>query len=249
LRNIITEDMNEAQKLCAIYDWLCEKVQYHRPLATAAGSHHQDAEHFPEGVLEHHLAVCDGIAKTAVILCRMEGIPCLLTEGTGAEGGHAWNVVCCEGVWYTFCATYGMMEVDAESGMAQTLGGPLGWTSYRTFLAPLSYMDGRFPSQSAPPSLADAAGEAAASPMNRPLIPGLDMDLHMETVEELEELFAVLVRAGLREQYYIELTTDRLSLDIEMVYQAAGQSDPLIRPVLFKHTDEMGIQRYTVFVQ
>ena len=249
LRTVITEDMTEMQKLCAIYDWLCEKVQYHHPLTMAAGSHREDAEHFPEGVFEHHLAVCDGIAKTAVILCRMEGIPCLLMEGTGAEGGHAWNAVYCEGEWYTFCATYGMMEVGAETDMAQALGGPLGWTSYRTFLAPLSYMDGRFPSQTAHTALADAAGNATSSTMDRPVIPGLDADLHMETVEELEQLFAALVRAGLREQYYIELTADRLPLDLEMVHQAAAQSDPLIQLVLFKYTDDTGIQRYTVFVQ
>ena len=250
LRSVITEDMDEMQKLRAIYDWLCEEVQYHHALATASGSHRHDAEHFPEGVLAHRLAVCDGIAKTAVILCRMEGIPCLLIEGTGPNGGHAWNAVCLEGEWYTFCATYGMMEVSAETDLAQTLGGPLGWTSYRTFLAPLSYMDGRFPSQTAPTATADADRDAAmSSALDHPSIPGSDVDFHIESVDELEQLFAVLVRAGLREQYYMELTSDRLPLDLEMLLQAARQSDPLIQMVLFKHTDDMGIQRYTVFVQ
>lgn len=250
LREIITEDMNELQKLRAIYDFLCEEVDYDHELAAISGPHREDASHFPEGVLQYGYAVCDGIAKTAVILCRMEGIPCVLIEGKGEHYGHAWNAVEYEGNWYTFCATYGMMSVSDTTLLAQALDGPLSWTSYRTFMAPLSYMDALYPEQSCGdlPPVADRT-VSLDYPTQYPDFPGAVTDLHIETVAELEALFAELVNSGVEGPYFMELTTDVLWLDLDLVAQAAHRSDPFASLLLYRHHDEMGLTRYTVFVR
>jgi hypothetical protein len=249
LRQIITEDMDVLQKLSAIYDYLCESVQYDHHLALAGQSHRTDAAHYPEGVLNGRFAVCDGIAKTAVILCRMEGIPCLMVEGKGERGGHAWNAVQYEGQWYTFCATYGMMTADETSGLAQLFGGRVGWSSYRTFMAPLSYMDEQFPDQSCPDLAQEDRTVALDAPMARPVHPDVALDFDVESIVELEMLFADLVNGGITGPYFMELTSDLLPMNMEMISMAAHRSDPFASVVLYRHTDAIGKTRYTVFVR
>jgi hypothetical protein len=214
------------------------------------GSHRTDAAHFPEGVLEGHFAVCDGIAKTAVILCRIEGIECVLVEGKGENGGHAWNAVRHGENWYTFCATYGMMTASETSSLAQMMGGRMGWSSYRTFMAPLAYMDAQFEEQSCS-ALKDVTERdiAPAAPLQYAVHPDVTVDFHMDTFTELELLFAELVNSGITGPYYMELTSDLLPMDMEMISMAAHRSDPFASVVLYRHTDAVGETRYTVFVR
>ena len=66
---------------------------------------------------------------------------------------------------------------------------------------------------------------------------------------ELEDLFAELVNSGVEGPYFMELTTDVLWLDLDLVAQAAHRSDPFASLLLYLHHDEMGLTRYTVFVR
>jgi len=61
------------------------------------------------GVFIDNIAVCDGISKAFVVLCQIEGIPCVRVVGysQSSDNGHAWNKVKIEGQWFIVDPTWG----------------------------------------------------------------------------------------------------------------------------------------------
>ena len=68
--------------------------------------------HNAYGALVNKTAVCEGIAKAFQHLCRSVGIETLLVSGkssdpsSGAEVGHAWNIVKIDGNYYHIDVTW-----------------------------------------------------------------------------------------------------------------------------------------------
>lgn len=114
LREIITDDMDDIDKLHAIYDWIIHNVVYDYEMLSI----YNDEEHpdhasmnnfkcfYLEGVFDEGLAVCDGIAKAFVLLARIEGIEAIKVSGI-TDNNHAWNKVKLGGKWYSVDCTYG----------------------------------------------------------------------------------------------------------------------------------------------
>ena len=128
LREIIDNGMSEYEKALAIYEWLVYNTEYDSSLLKLSGDlegSRDDAIRssasatlsnykgfYIDGVLfDKGKAVCDGISKTFVLLCNIEGIECIKVSGD-AGGAHAWNKIKIkvpsqtEKKWFTVDATW-----------------------------------------------------------------------------------------------------------------------------------------------
>ncbi|MGN0771652.1 MAG: transglutaminase domain-containing protein [Christensenellales bacterium] len=124
LRDIIDDEMDDFDKVRAIYDWLSCNVIYDHKLASDSATVDEttnatayyalfgNAAFYAEGVFDNGLAVCNGIAIAFVILCRIEGIECYKVIGTSGNVGHAWNKVKIGGYWYICDATWASNAVN-----------------------------------------------------------------------------------------------------------------------------------------
>ncbi|MBR2433591.1 MAG: InlB B-repeat-containing protein [Clostridia bacterium] len=132
LRQICNDDMTDAQKLRAIYEWLVLNVEYDYRAVEITGAMGNEAANasrhykawFAEGVFLDKMAVCEGYAKAALILSRIEGIPAIIATGKD----HAWNKMMVDGKWFTFDATHGNFPIGGKEVI-----------SYNTFLFKDSY--------------------------------------------------------------------------------------------------------------
>jgi len=114
LRRIIDNSMSEADKVHAIYDYLSCEVLYDKQLLNMSGQPETQRPadfynyegFYMEGVFLRGSAVCDGIAKSFVLLTYMEGIQSVKVSGHSREVGHAWNYVLVNGKWYGVDATW-----------------------------------------------------------------------------------------------------------------------------------------------
>ncbi len=114
LRTIIDDNMDDFEKVHAIYDWLSNNVVYDHELADeATGSGAIDNititgnnSFYAEGVFDDGVAVCNGIAIAFDIMCRIEGIECYKIVGKSGKVGHAWNKLKIGDYWYICDATW-----------------------------------------------------------------------------------------------------------------------------------------------
>lgn len=112
----IDDSMTDYEKVHAIYDWLGKNVVYDYNLVNSMeGIEPSDSRYDPfysydsfylEGVLENGVAVCNGIAKTFVLLCSIEGITAVKVNGAVSSGAHAWNKVLINDKWYIVDSTW-----------------------------------------------------------------------------------------------------------------------------------------------
>lgn len=108
LRNIISDDMTDIQKVIAIHDYLVMNVTYDEEVLQLLYQGNKDTYQYRsfylEGVFFDKKAVCEGISKAFTSLCNIEGIPCVVVEGYQKNNpngaGHAWNKVYVDNNWY-----------------------------------------------------------------------------------------------------------------------------------------------------
>ncbi|MGN0968862.1 MAG: leucine-rich repeat protein [Oscillospiraceae bacterium] len=105
LGGIITENMSEYEKVKAIHDYLVNHTRYQYSLAGISAAH----------AILNGTAICEGYSNAFLLLCELSDIDCLFVSGT-AGGGHAWNKVRVDGVWYNVDVTW-----DDPTGGADTL--------------------------------------------------------------------------------------------------------------------------------
>lgn len=115
LINVINDDMNDLEKVKAIYDYLVMNTVYDNELLLRTMQGDTNLKSYKgfylEGVLFDKKAVCEGISKTFTALCNIEGIPCVTVEGYQTKNpngvGHVWNKVYINNNWYIVDATSG----------------------------------------------------------------------------------------------------------------------------------------------
>lgn len=114
LERIVNEEMTDAQRVHAIYDYLTLEVAYDSALTEIDDEDfYQYKGFYIEGVLEGK-AVCDGIAKTFALMSAMLDLPVYKVTGEGMGGvGHAWNKVRVADNWFVVDATWGNILVNA----------------------------------------------------------------------------------------------------------------------------------------
>ncbi len=105
LRDIISNDMNDIQKVSAIYEYIGQAASYE---SDALFSDKDNlAAYSIDSFFDEGRTVCNGYAGVFSLLCNLEGINCCEIWGISADnsGGHAWNLAEIEGLWYFFCPT------------------------------------------------------------------------------------------------------------------------------------------------
>ncbi len=97
--------------LKAIHNYVCEKIVYPTGYddgnpSSIVPSYHSSAGLFLDG----GVAVCEGYAKSFMILCREFNIPAILVIGEAGGVAHMWNYVQVNGGWYAVDATWDDVE-------------------------------------------------------------------------------------------------------------------------------------------
>lgn len=92
----ITSRMTTADKVRHLHDSVISGCAY-----SSFGAHSDNAY----GALVDGKAVCEGYARSMLLLCRRAGISCILVTGF-AEEEHMWNMVEIDGNWYHVDATW-----------------------------------------------------------------------------------------------------------------------------------------------
>lgn len=108
LNRILKEDMTDREKVKAIYQYLiCENTYDYQSFLYKDSEYTDYSAYFLEGVFNNKNAVCDGLAKSMVLMCRLEGIEAYHIGAVGSAGGHAYVYVNIDGVYYLCCPTSG----------------------------------------------------------------------------------------------------------------------------------------------
>ena len=98
LRQIITDNMTEFQKVKAIHDYIVNNAEY--DYENYLNDTIPNSSYTARGFFENGMLVCDGYAYTFQVLCEYAGISCEHITGSVAAGLHAWNQVRIDGKWY-----------------------------------------------------------------------------------------------------------------------------------------------------
>lgn len=112
LREIISDDMTDEEKLMSIFDYIATNTVYdYEIIASDFRAYHTEpymsfGSFYLEGVLDDGLAVCDGFSKAFSLLANMEGIETVRIVGYASGGGHAWNKVKLNDAWYVVDITW-----------------------------------------------------------------------------------------------------------------------------------------------
>lgn len=103
IKNVITSDMSEYDKVLALHDWICENVTY----GTCENNSDQDIY----GALVLKRALCAGYAESFTYLLDRVGIKSSVISGdsidqNGEAVPHAWNLVYIDNQPYYFDITW-----------------------------------------------------------------------------------------------------------------------------------------------
>ena len=127
IKNNITSNMTDFEKVKAIHDYIVLNTAYDPRLASTGTV--PDESHRIDGLFLKGYAVCDGYAKSMQYLLQKIGVDVLYIEGDSRGIGHAWNKVKIDGVWYSLDATWDDPTPDRK-----------GVISYQYFLIPDSQL-------------------------------------------------------------------------------------------------------------
>ena len=146
LRNIISDDMTDYQKVSTIYDYIEHHATYDYEALNDPDT--SDMDNFPdeyaanrkcyyiEGFFDNSTVVCDGYSKIYSLMCNMEGIQAYRRIGSAdkrwvskAVPGHAYCFINLDNTYYLSCPTWGQYRI----------GNKIVTEKYY-FLSPLSYI-------------------------------------------------------------------------------------------------------------
>ena len=123
LRDIISDEMTDYEKVLSIFDYICYNTVYDDEIV----DHDDDQVSFTsfksfylEGVFDDGLSVCDGFSKAFSMMCNMEGIDCVRITGRIYKNGvykglHAWNKVRIGDDWYIVDITWSVTKTEEGS--------------------------------------------------------------------------------------------------------------------------------------
>ncbi len=106
VNSIITNNMDEEEKIAKIYKYLEDNAKYNDAALEYAEAGNQDVyQKYPNswntyGILCEGLGVCQSYAYAFNILAYESGLESVMATGMMNNGGHAWNAVKIDGVWY-----------------------------------------------------------------------------------------------------------------------------------------------------
>lgn len=99
LKESVTPEMTELEKIKALYDTVTQNVAYDFRYYTDLSSMPYESR-VALGALRDHLAICGGYAQAFETLLDMAGIKNYTVSGTSSGEYHMWNYVILDGVGY-----------------------------------------------------------------------------------------------------------------------------------------------------
>lgn len=93
----IPSDYDDAHKLKYIHDYLVDNIVY--------DSESSDCDNI-FGALIRHRTHCQGFSKAMSYFCDKLSIPSLIITGEAGGGGHMWNMVELDNIWYHLDVTW-----------------------------------------------------------------------------------------------------------------------------------------------
>lgn len=111
-----TEGLAPAQRVAWWDNWLAANNAYNGAASSDQDYVLSDATPWlaMSSLLEGYQPVCEGYAKGLQVLCHAADIPCVQLEGN-AGGGHMWNAIKLDGVWYFCDPTWDDPNSDEDS--------------------------------------------------------------------------------------------------------------------------------------
>lgn len=106
---IATRNMNEAQKVKYVYDWIGDNTRYDYTFMTF--SKNQSIYN----VFMKGNAVCAGFAKASLIILQNIGVEAYAVSGN-TEGPHMWNIVKVNGKYYYYDSTVAACRKKSSPG-------------------------------------------------------------------------------------------------------------------------------------
>lgn len=122
LKNIVDGidfELDDVSKFKVIYERIINKINYDFDGVETTKLSNQNLL----GGLVNNLCVCEGYAKILQQALSLVGIESIVVGGNGEkeDGGHIWNQVKIDGVWYNADAAYDSIEVHKGNEMSLCL--------------------------------------------------------------------------------------------------------------------------------
>ena len=214
LRNIITNDMSEIEKIKSIYDYIAYNYSYDYD-ALKVNDRSLYACQYIDGLFNQGRVVCEGFAKVFSMLCAIEGIEAVYTQGYPDVGsGHAWNYVNIDDNWYTICTTYAQYKADVADPFGKFYDySKIQWITYESFLTSHLYMSDEFPLE----YMWEDIKESEEYYIYNPLQYDRSYDYVINNQDEFNELFTTIKNSGLKGNYYITINTEDFIVDMENI--------------------------------
>lgn len=130
LEELDVDTATDYEKVCAIYDYLCENITY----ATTELAQGKKIVYTAYAALINKRAVCQGYASLFYRLALSLGVDTRLIAGSAAGGRHGWNIVELAGAYYNLDATWdaGMSEYSYFLKCEANFGDHTRFNEYNT---------------------------------------------------------------------------------------------------------------------
>lgn len=111
LESLGLDGMSDYEKVCAIYDFICDNVTYDYTHLNDSG---YKLKYTAYAALFHGTSVCQGYASLFYNMALRCGIDARLISGYSRSERHGWNIVLLDGMYYSLDATWDSMRPEYE---------------------------------------------------------------------------------------------------------------------------------------
>ncbi len=95
------EGKTDYEKVSAIYEYIINNVSY-----DFSDDEVDKVRYSAYGALHNGMAVCQGFSQLFYRLAKEAGLSCRIISGMADDGGHAWNIVSIDGIYYLSDSTW-----------------------------------------------------------------------------------------------------------------------------------------------
>lgn len=106
LSSLDLDGKDDYAKISAIYEYIINNVEY-----DYSDDESNKARFTSYGALYNGKAVCQGFSQLFYRMAKELGLSCRIISGT-ADGGHAWNIVAVDGIYYYVDTTWDIFNSD-----------------------------------------------------------------------------------------------------------------------------------------
>ena len=101
INSLALDGKNDYEKVSAIYEYVINNVVY-----DFSDDEDNKVRYSAYGALYNGKAVCQGFSQLFYRLVKEAGLSCRIISGVADDGGHAWNIVSIDGIYYLTDSTW-----------------------------------------------------------------------------------------------------------------------------------------------